>query len=174
MTRMQVLAVTLGAALQLTAIAPLQAQDSPKIGYVNVQFLLQNAPQTQAMEQTLVAEFSEREAEFSELLAEYEEERVRYERNIDVLTEAERSEGERDILRRERELERLQQELQEDVNFRRDELLGQLQSTVGALLQEFVEAEGYDIVVSNVVYVSPDADITVQAIDYVTAQAESE
>jgi Skp family chaperone for outer membrane proteins len=78
--------------------------------------------------------------------------------------EAERSALEREIRDGQRDLQRADTELREDFNIRQNEELNVLQRTLVRQVQEFVRNAGYDLVVTDVVYVSPAIDITDEVI----------
>ena len=54
---------------------------------------------------------------------------------------------------------------QEDVNFRRNEEMGKVQKLIGEAVIAVAEEGGYDIVLANVPYVSPKADISDSVIE---------
>jgi len=158
-TRMQGFALLAGAALALALTAPAGAQDI-KIGFVNVPFLLQNAPQTQAVDQRLRNEFAPREAELQSRIEDWNEKVDRYERDAPVMGQAEADALRREIEQGERDLQRQQQTLQEDANIRQEELVGELQAVIARQIQTFAQAEGYDLILANVVFASDAIDIT--------------
>ncbi len=57
-------------------------------------------------------------------------------------------------------MSRLQNEFQEDLNLRQNEELGNLQRTLLQEVQTYAQAEGFDLVVGEALYVSPAVDIT--------------
>ena len=164
MTRIQVLLVSVGAVLLLAATQSVHAQSGLKIGYVNVQFLIQNAPQTQEVNQRLRDEFAPRDAELLRLQEELQEKFENYQRDASVMAEAERARIERELTEGDRNLQRRQAELQEDVNIRQSELVAELQAQVAARVQSWASAEGYDFIFTNVVYASEAVDITAEVL----------
>jgi len=162
MTRMHAVAISLGAALCLAFAMPAPAQTSVRIGFVNVNYVLANAPQTREVNETLTAEFAPREAALVALDAELKANRERLDRDGAVMAQTERTALEREIVNGQRDLERDAGVLQEDVQIRQNELVNELQSTIATRIQAFAVAEGYDLVVTNqgVVYASAAIDIT--------------
>ena len=162
MTRMHAIANLLGAGLGLALAMPASAQTNVRIGFVNVNAVLQMAPQTQELNETLNAEFAPREAA---LVARDEELKGKVERlNRDgaVMPQSERATLEREITTGQRDLERDAAVLQEDAQLRQNELLNELQTTIATRIRAFAVAEGYDLVVTNqgVVFASEAIDIT--------------
>ena len=77
--------------------------------------------------------------------------------------EAERENMERDLRDRQRELQRLNTELSEDANLRRNEELGKVQRELLTKIGEFAQQNGYDVVVSDgVLYASSRVNVTDQ------------
>jgi len=172
MPRMQSFTLSLSAALLFAAALPANAQTDLKIGFVNVAYIIQNAPQTVVVEQQLRNEFAERQAELESAIEAWQESGSQLERDRDVMSAAELESMERELTSRGRELERRQEDLQEDINFRQNELLNQLQNTIGRAVQAYVETEGYDLVVTQAVYVSDDIDITEEVLKAISPPEE--
>jgi outer membrane protein len=169
MTRMQSLVLPLVAALLISVAGPSLAQTNLKIGFVNVPFLIQNSPRTAAVEQRLRNEFAEREADLQAMIEDFQDKQESLERNADVMPASERTSIDRDLGNLQREIQRRGDDLQEDINFRQNELLNELQSAMLSQIQTFAEDEGYDLIVTNVVYVSDSIDITDEVLAAIAA-----
>ncbi len=79
---------------------------------------------------------------------------------------------------RRRELEtqqkdRKQNEFLEDLNVRRNEVLGQLQRTILQEVQTYAKGAGLDVVVSEALYASPSVDVTQQVLSALQARKGS-
>jgi outer membrane protein len=172
-TRMQAIALSLGASLLFLLAAPVEAQDL-KIGFVNVPFLLQNAPQTQVVDQQIRAEFAPRQAEFEAQVTAFNEKVDRLERDGAVMGAQERANLQREIEQSERDLSRMQQILQEDAGLRQEELVSNLQSLIAQQIQGFAEDEGFDLILANVVYASQAIDITEDVLEALREAAGSD
>jgi outer membrane protein len=170
---MQVFALTVGAALLLALGAPASAQSDIKIGFVNVPFLLQNAPQTAVVDQRLTAEFAPRQAQLQEMDTALRAKAERYERDGAVMGAEEAAALRREIEQGERDLNRQAQIMQDDVNIRQEELLSSLQATIAQQIQRFAEAEDFDLILANAVYASEAIDITEEVLAALTAAADS-
>ena len=142
------------------------AEESIKIGAVQILKVLEQSPQYQAAGQALDKEFEPRS---KTLIAEQKkiknlEDKLSKDRAI--MSEAEVSKMERDILNKRRDLKRSQDEFREDINFRRNEELAKIQKLVFEAVQKVSKDNGYDIVLSEgVVYASKKADMTQLVID---------
>jgi len=131
-----------------------------KIGVVNVPFLMDRAPQTKAAMDALQEEFAPRQREFAAKAKELEDLTARIQKDAAVMGETERANAEKELRDLRREVSRLQTEFQEDLNLRQNEELGNLQRTLLAEVQTYAQAEGYDLVVGDALFVSPTVDIT--------------
>jgi outer membrane protein len=162
MTKIHAVAISLGAALGLAFAVPAPAQTNVRIGFVNVNAVLQEAPQTRVVNETLTAEFAPREAALVARQEELNAMKERFNRDGAVMAQAERAALEREIGNGDRDLQRDAAVLQEDVQIRQTELVNELQSTIARRIQAFAVAEGYDLIVTNqgVVFASEAIDIT--------------
>lgn len=170
MTRMQKAALNLGALFLLGASGAAQAQADLKIGFVNLNAIIQNAPQIPEINQQLRSEFASRDSEFQELQNQYNEKLEMYERDRDVMSASERSTLERDLTQMQRDIERRANELQEDLQIRQNELLSALQVEILQKVQTYAQENGFDLVVSDAVYASMTINITAAVYEAITGQ----
>ena len=132
-----------------------------KIGVVNVPALMANAPQAAAVTDALTAEFQPRQREIVAKQKELEELTEKVQRDLAVMGETERRNAEKDVRELQREVSRLQNEFQEDLNLRRNEELGILQRALLKEVQEYAQSAGFDLVVGDgVLYASSAVNIT--------------
>lgn len=136
------------------------AQAAPKIGYVNFPAIVDQAPQTEQLMVRLRDEFAPRQRELVAMQTELQEKQDTYQRDQSVMGESERLALEREIRDGTRDLQRANTELQEDFNIRQNEELALLQRTLVQQVQAYVRNAGYDLIVTDVVYVSSALDIT--------------
>ena len=132
-----------------------------KIGYVQVDKILQEAPQTAESGKKLEKEFSPRTQELERMQKQIRDMESALDKNGLTLSETERRSKERDISNLKIEFQRKQRELREDVNLRKNEELGSLQDRINKAVTAVAEAEGYDLVIySGVAFASKKVDIT--------------
>ncbi|MEL7186830.1 MAG: OmpH family outer membrane protein [Pseudomonadota bacterium] len=171
--KQQLLKVTLGLALVTAFAMPASAQET-KIGVVNLQYIVQNAPQTRAVMDALREEFAPREREIVAKQKEFEDMQAKAQTDAAVMGETERRNMEKDLRDLQRDLQRLGQEYQEDLNLRQNEELAALQRTLVKEVQDYAEAQGYDVIVGDgVLYVSTAANITEAVLATVTANYQA-
>lgn len=132
-----------------------------KVGYVQVDKILQEAPQTAESGKKLEKEFSPRSQELDRLAKQIKDLETALDKDGLTITEAERRSKERDVQNIKTEFQRKQRELREDINLRKNEELGSLQDRINKAVQSVAKAENYDLVVySGVAYAAEKIDIT--------------
>ncbi len=171
--KQQVIKAVLGIALVSAFAFPAVAQEL-KIGVVDLQAVIQRAPQTKAVLDALQEEFAPRQREFQAKLTEFEELRAKTEKDLAVMGETERRNAERDLRELQRELARLENESQEDFNLRQNEEFGLLQRAILKEVQDYAEAQGFDLIVGDgVLYVTGKVNITDEVLRAVEANYQA-
>jgi outer membrane protein len=133
----------------------------PKIGYVQVDKILQDAPQTVETGKKLEKEFSPRSQDLDRMQKQIKDAETALTKDSLTLSETDRHNKERDLTNLKIEFQRKQRELREDVNLRKNEELGVLQDRINKAVDAVAEAEGYDLVIyGGVAYASKKIDIT--------------
>ena len=132
-----------------------------KIGYVQVDKILQDAPQTAESGKKLEREFTARTQELERLQKQIKDIETALDKDSLTMSEADRKNKERDSSNLKIDFQRKQRELREDVNLRKNEELGTLQDKINKAVTAVSEAEGYDLVVyGGVAYANKKIDIT--------------
>ena len=153
--------------------APAAAQEM-KIGVVSLPALIERAPQTKAAMAALEEEFAPRQREFQAKQKEYEDLAEKAKKDFAVMGETERRNAEKDLRELQRELTRLQNEFQEDLNLRQNEEYGLLQRAMLKEVQVYAEAQGYDLIVGDgVLYVTSAVNITDEVLRVVETDYEA-
>ncbi len=149
-----------GIALVCAFALPAAAQEM-KIGVVSLPALIERAPQTKAAMDALQEEFAPRQREFQAKQKEYEDLADKIQKDLAVMGETERRNAQKEVRDLERDLARMQNEFQEDLNLRQNEEYGKLQRDMLKEVQDFAEAQGYDLIVGDgVLYVTSAVNIT--------------
>ena len=155
-------ALLLGAAL---AAAPLAQAAEMKIGYINFGRLLEESPQAKAAQAALEGEFLPRQRDVAAQQKSLEEKRDRLKKEAAVMSEADRTKTEREVRDLELAVQRRFNELQEDLNLRRNEEVGRMQRALIMEVQSYAKANGYQLVVSEgVLFAAEAVDITPQVV----------
>ena len=122
----------------------------------------------------LQEEFAPRQREFQAKQKEYEDLAAEAQKDLAVMGETERRNAEKDLRELQRELTRLQNEFQEDLNLRQNEEYGLLQRAMLKEVQDYAEAEGYDLIVGDgVLYVNTTVNITDEILRTVEANYQA-
>ena len=143
------------------------AQDL-KIGFVDGVKLIEKAPQGDAAKEALEAEFKPREQEIIDLRNKIRE----LDESLDPEAENFIS-SQRELREQRRDLKRLQQEMREDLNLRRNEELAKLQRLISNAIVEIAKQEGFDLILQDAVYAAARVDITDRVLDNLNAAFES-
>lgn len=132
-----------------------------KVGYVQVDKILQEAPQTAESGKKLEREFNPRSQELDKMQKQIRDIESTLDKEGITLSVTERRNKERDVSNLKIEFQRKQRELREDINLRKNEELSSLQDRINKAVQTVSETEGYDLVVyGGVAFASKKIDIT--------------
>ena len=151
------LVLPLAAALAFSASA--LAADT-KIGFVNTERLLREAPLSVTAQKKLEKEFAARDQELRKLAKQARDLQAQLDKDGVTMSDSERKAKERDLGNLNRDLQRQGREFREDLNLRRNEELGQIQERARKVIQDIARAEKYDLIVEQAVFVDPKSDIT--------------
>jgi outer membrane protein len=143
-----------------SAFAAVPALADTKIGFVNTEKLLREAPLSVAAQKKLEREFAARDQELQKLAKQARDLQTQLDKDGVTMSDSERKVKERDLGNLNRELQRQGREFREDLNLRRNEELGQIQERARKAIQDIARAEKFDLVVEQAVYVDPKSDIT--------------
>jgi outer membrane protein len=137
-----------------------------KIGVVNFQKLLEEAPQTKSAMQDLENEFAPRRRELVTMQNDLKSREEKMQKEGAVMAETDRVKAEKTARDEQREFSRKAGEFQDDVSTRRNEELGKVQRFLVAEINTYSAAQGFDLVVGeSVIYVKPAFDITAQVLE---------
>jgi outer membrane protein len=136
------------------------AMADTKIGFVNTEKLLREAPLSVTAQKKLEKEFASREQELQKMAKQARELQGQLDKDGVTMAESERRAKERDLANITRELQRQGREYREDLNLRRNEELGQIQERARKVIQEIAKSEKYDLIIEQVIYADPKSDIT--------------
>jgi len=133
---------------------------SPKIGFVNTERVFREAAPAKRAQQKLEREFAARNAELAKLEKQGRDLQGELERDNVTMTDAVRREKERQLADASRSFQRLQRELREDLNQRRNEALAGVQESATRVINQIAEQERFDLILQEAVFASGKIDIT--------------
>lgn len=147
-------------ALVMATSLPVSAQEV-KIGVVNINVLMEQAPQAQVAMEALQEEFAPRQRTILAKQKEFEDLAAKAQRDAAVMGETERRNTESELRDLQRDLQRMQEEFREDLNLRRNEEIGNLQRSLLKEVQDYAESAGFDLIMGDgVLYASSAVNIT--------------
>ena len=163
----------LSVALLLGAVAiaaPAQAQEF-KAGFVNTDRIFREATTAKAAQAKLEQEFSRREKELVDLGNTLKTASDKFEREAPTMAESQRTARQRQLVDQDRDFQRKRREFQEDLSARKNEELSQVLERANKVVKQVAEAEKYDVILQEAVYINPKHDITDKVIKALNAAA---
>jgi outer membrane protein len=136
-----------------------QAQEV-KIGFVSTERIFREAAPAKTANAKIEQEFSKRDKELQDMGARLKTMADKLDKDAPVLSEADRGRRQRELGDLDKDFQRRQREFREDLNQRRNEELATVLDRTNRVIKQIAEAEKYDIVFQEAVYISPRIDIT--------------
>jgi outer membrane protein len=161
MNTMRTLSVTV--ALALSTWVSAHAQEF-RIGFISTDRIFREANTAKAAQTKLEQEFSRREKELMDLGNTLKTNSEKLEREAPTLSEAQRVARQRQLSEQDREFQRKRREFQEDLNARKNEEFQLVLERANRVVRQVAEAEKYDLVLQEAVYINPKHDITEKVI----------
>ncbi len=147
--------------LLLAVAAPTASQNAPRIAYVDMKRLLDNAPQVAAGRERLAREFRERDAQLKQQEARLAELKRREQAGAAAAESVPASQLAREIGTLERGIERLRGQLRSELGTRGAEELGRRWPEIQSVIVEYARENDYDLVLQGpVLFASANIDIT--------------
>lgn len=136
-----------------------------KIGFVQVDQILKNAPQTTASNKKLEKEFKTRTDTLKKSIQDIQKDEKEFKKNSLTMSDAEKEKITRKLQQSKIDAQRDERELREDIDIRRREEINQLQNKVNETIEKIAKEQNFDLIVyQGVAYASPKIDITDQII----------
>jgi outer membrane protein len=142
---------------------PLLAEDF-RVGFINTDRIFREANTAKVAQTKLEQEFSKREKELVDLGNSLKTNSEKLERDLPTLSETQRTTKQRQLADQDREFQRKRREFQEDLNARKNEELQMVLETANKVVKQVAEAEKYDLILQEAVYINPKHDITEKVI----------
>ncbi|MES2190719.1 MAG: OmpH family outer membrane protein [Pseudomonadota bacterium] len=131
-----------------------------KVGIVNLDRIFREANSAKAAQTKLEAEFGKREKELNDVATQLKTLSDKFEREAPTLSETQRNTRQKQLVDQDRDFQRKRREFQEDLNARKNEELQQVIERANRVVKALAEAEKYDLIIQEAVYVNPKHDIT--------------
>jgi outer membrane protein len=131
-----------------------------RIGFVNSQKILNEAPQATKAKKKIEKDFEKRDQELQKLAKQLQGMQEAMEKNALTMAEADRRIKEREFNDLNRDFQRKQREFREDLSQRQNEETAAIFERVNKVIRQIADAEKYDIIFQEAVYANPRIDIT--------------
>jgi outer membrane protein len=151
-------------AITLAAIAFGAGAVEMKIGFVNTERVFREAAPAKRAQQVLEREFSARNAELGRIEKQGRDLQTELEKENVTMPEPARREKERQLADISRNFQRIQREIREDLNLRRNEELARVQERATRVINQIAEQEKFDLIIQEAVFASGRIDITEKVI----------
>ena len=157
MNRITQFLIATGAALALSSLV--MAQDF-KIGFVNTDRIFREANSAQMAQNKLQQEFSKREKDLNTQDESIKSMSDKLERDHSTLSASQLATRQKELVDLDRDFQRKRRAFQEDLNARKNEELQLVLERANRVVKQVAEAEKYDLVLQEAVYINPKHDIT--------------
>ena len=131
-----------------------------KIGFINTDRIFRDANSAKAAQAKLEQEFSRREKELNDLGIQIKAAADKLDKDAPTLSESQKTARQKQIVDQDRDFQRKRREFQEDLSARKNEELQQVLERANKVVKQVAEAEKYDLVLQEVVYINPKHDMT--------------
>ena len=148
-----------------------QTPETFRIGFVNPDRVLREAQPAKAAQAKLETEFLKRERDVAALGEALKTASEKFEREAPTLPETQRTQRQRALVDQDREFQRRRREFQEDLNARKNEELQQVYDRANRVVRQVAEAEKYDAILQEAIYINPKHDITEKVIKALNASS---
>ena len=151
-------AILIGLFAGVTSLAA-HAQEF-RVGFVNTDRIFREANTAKQAQAKLEQEFARREKELVDMGNTLKTASEKLERDAPTLSETQRNQRQKQLVDQDRDFQRKRREFQEDLNTRKNEEFQQVLERANRVVRQVAEAEKYDLVLQEAVYISPKHDIT--------------
>jgi outer membrane protein len=135
-----------------------------RVGFVNTDRIFREANTAKQAQAKLEQEFARREKELVDMGNTLKTASEKLERDAPTLSESQRNQRQKQLVDQDRDFQRKRREFQEDLNTRKNEEFQQVLERANRVVRQVAEAEKYDLVLQEAVYINPKHDITEKVI----------
>ncbi len=163
---------TLALAVMAMGTGTLAHAQEFRIGFVNTDRIFREATVAKAAQVKLEQEFAKREKDLTDMGNSLKSGTDKFEREAPTLPESQRTSRQKQLIELDRDFQRKRREFQEDLNARKNEELQQVLERANRVVKQVAEAEKYDVVLQEAVYMNPKHDITEKVLKALNAGAK--
>ena len=159
--------ITLALMLGLGAFCA-QAEEI-RIGFINTDRIFKESTTAKQAQSKLEQEFSKREKDLVDAEKSLKTAVEKFEREAPTLSESQRLSRQKQLGEQDRDFQRKRREFQEELNARKNEEFQQVLERANRVIKQVAEAEKYDLVLQEAVYINPKHDITDKVLKVINA-----
>jgi len=142
-----------------------------RIGFVDIPYLIDKAPQALEAEQRLETEFAPRQAELKSQRDQLAELRAKLSDNTLELPEADQVRLDRETRGLERRIKRSEQDFREELNIQKNNEFKKVRILVLEAIAQFGKTHQYDLIVSDgVLFAAKRIDVTERILEYLVKE----
>ena len=156
-------------AIGLASLSAAVTAQEVKIGFINTDRIFRDANSAKTAQAKLEQEFMKREKELNDQGTQIKSAADKLEKDAPTLSEAQRTSRQKQLTDQDRDFQRKRREFQEDLNVRKNEELQIVLERANKVVKQVAEAEKYDYVLQEAVYVNPKHDITEKVLKVLNA-----
>lgn len=134
--------------------------DEIRIGFINTDRIFKEANTAKQAQLKLEQEFSKRDKDLNDAGTSLKSAVEKFEREAPTLSESQRLSRQKQLGEQDRDFQRKRREFQEELNARKNEEFQLVLERANRVIKQVAEAEKYDLVLQEAVYISPKHDIT--------------
>ncbi len=141
-----------------------------KIATVDIQRVMQEAPQVQSLRQSMEKDFGARQKQLTSDQDAFVKKQEGFERDKAVMSADKRKQQEQDLVNQRQTLLRKQQDFQNDLQKSQTEGLQRIEKLVRQAVEDIAKRDGYDLVLLQgvgVAYAKPNMDVTDKVMDQI-------
>ena len=159
----------LSLALMVGVVSLTAYADEIRIGFINTDRIFKEANTAKQAQQKLEQEFSKRDKELNDAGAALKSAVEKFEREAPTLSESQRLSRQKQLGEQDRDFQRKRREFQEELNARKNEEFQLVLERANRVIKQVAEAEKYDLVLQEAVYINPKHDITDKVLKVINA-----
>ena len=160
----------IAAAMAAASLAAPAHADDYKIGVLNVDRVLQQSRDAKAAHDRIEQAFKDRAADVASREQEVRAAAAQLEKDGPTLSADERANRERALDARTRDVQRMREQLTEDLRTRQFEELDKLKQHLDAVLTRYAKERGYDLILQDAAFIGHAVDITDEVIKALDTQ----
>lgn len=126
------------------------SQDSNlKIGYVDVDYILSEMPETKQVESELKVHENQLQNQLQAKMQQYQKNLADYQQNYETMADAIRTDKERELTQMQQNIQQFQQDAQVSLQKKSSELLQPIYDKIGKAINDVAEAQNYTYILST-------------------------